>query len=178
MVQQNGLPLSPRMVTSSLNRTLATTKGTTIVTSRPTKQRYPKTDNHQQTKNSNTDNLVMPDANHKGYVEHRHLSVKNVPLQLSDDDRRGPVMPEVITHKIESKSHKTRLVQLGSRKQAVAVVSQIFSQNSTESPPQNILDHFQVSALNRSLHKSILSCVTRPARINHVSANYTELYFC
>ena len=152
-MQQNGLPLSPRMATSSLNRTLATTKGTTIVTSRPNKQRYPKSDNHQQQqKNSKADDLVMPDSSHKGYVEHRHLSVKNVPLQLSDDDRRGPVMPEATTHNTDSKRHK---VQLGSRKQVVAVVSHIFSQNSTESPPQNILDHFQVSALGRSPYTGV-----------------------
>ena len=98
----------------------------------------------------------MPDSDHKGYVEHRHLSVKNVPLQLSDEDRRGLVMPESITHKTESRKRKIRLFQLGSQKQAIAVVSQIFSQNSSESPPQNILDHFQVSALNRSLHTGAL----------------------
>ena len=156
MVQQNGLPLSPRMVTASLNRTILTTKKTTIVTSRPTKHRNPITDNRQQNKESNTDNLIMPDSDHKGYVEHRHLSVKSVPLQLSDKDRQGLVMPESTTHKTESRRRKVRPFQLGNQKQAIAVVSQIFSQNSSESPPQDILDHFQVSALNRSLHTGAL----------------------
>ena len=140
MRQKNGLLLSPRMVTASVNTTLVVTKKT-VVRSRPTK-RNPKRDNHQN-------DLVMPDSDQHGFVEHRRLSIKNVPLHLSDDERSGPVMPAAVAHETESTSRKPRptqpLTQVD-KNQAIRVVSRIYSHNSSDSPPQNILEHFQVSS--------------------------------
>ena len=101
----------------------------------------------------------MPDSVQHGFVEQHSLSIKNVPLHFSDVERQGPVMPAPVMHDHEytnSKSHKTRtdsakgtqaawLKTYAAKKQVKELVSQIFSQNSTESPPEDIIEHFQVS---------------------------------
>ena len=158
-MQQNGFLVSSRMITASLNKTLqAVTKGTVITSKpKPTRKKRPTNNSPQQKESIVDDNLVMPDSLQHGFVEQRSLSIKNVPLDLSDDERQGPVMPAPVMHqytnsrsrKTSTKGYKTQtswLKSYSSRKKAKELVSEIFSQNSTESPPEDIIEHFQVSS--------------------------------
>ena len=155
-MQHKGFPVIPRMVTAGLNKTLTVTKKR-LITPRPTKKKRPTNNNPQQKKPISDDNLVMPDSVQHGFDEQRSLSIKNVPLHFSDLERQGPVMPAPVMHQYaNSKSHKTHtdsvketqapwLKTYAGKKQVKELVSQIFSQNSTEFPPEDIIEHFQVS---------------------------------
>lgn len=151
-MQQNDVFLSPRMVTGSLNRTLAITKKTIVVTSKPTRKRTPKQRASQNKRQSTTNDLLIPDSDKHKFVKQNGVSVKNVPLHLSDAERQGPVMPAPVHHYADpekgNKNKPQRLNNFVLRNQATEIISHIFSQNSSESPPQNILEHFQVSTHN------------------------------
>lgn len=149
-MQDNGFLGASRMATASVNRTLTVTKNT-LIRSKPTRKKRPTNNNPQQK------NLVMPDSVQHGFVEQQSLSIKNVPLHFSDVERQGPVMPAQEMHQYtNSRHHKTRtdsakgtqaawLKTYVAKQQVKELVSQIFSQNSTESPPEDIIEHFQVS---------------------------------
>ena len=92
------------MKDGSVNTTLAVTKKA-VIRSSPT-ERNPRCDNHQQSRQSTKDDLVMPDSDQHGFVTHHHLSIKNVPLHLSADEHSGPVMPAAVAHETEQTSQK------------------------------------------------------------------------
>ena len=151
----NGILVSSRMVTASLNKTLKVTKDTLITSKpRPTRKKRPTKNSPQQKKSIMNDNLVMPDSVQHGFLDQHSISIKNVPLHFPDDERQGPVMPAPVMHQYtNSKSHKTStkgtpaawLKSYAAKKKAKELVSQIFSRNSTESPPEDIIEHFQVN---------------------------------
>jgi len=148
------------MVTMSLNRTLLVTKQKSV-RSKLTRKKNPTKKTPQSMKPITEDNLVMPDSDLHGFVQQNGLMIKNVPLHLSDAERQGLVMPvSVMDYNNHKKVHKTKvpllknatvsktqiplLRNIAAWNRATQIVSLIFSQSSSEPPPQNILEHFQV----------------------------------
>ena len=148
------------MVTASLNKTLpAATKDIVIIPQlRPTNKKRLINNGPQQKKSNADDSLIMPDLVQKGFSKQNSLSVKNIPLHFSDDERKGLVMPAPVMHQYgDSENHKPSAESKktaswpkskADKEKVKNFLSAIFASNSTESPPENILEHFQVSSLS------------------------------
>ena len=150
------------MVTASLNKTLpAATRDIVIISKpRPTKKKRRVNNSLQQKESITDDNPIMPDFVQKEFSRQNIYSVKNVPLHFSDDERKGLVMPAPTMHQyVDSESPKPsteskKILKTpppwpksqADKEKVRNILSAIFASNSTESPPENILEHFQVSS--------------------------------